>query len=154
MPSGEYERYRQTLDAQLRADVELIHEAYRAKLRAYETVARARGEDFEARPAADFSLGLPPAPAPPAPVKPAPASPAPPASRTRALQVEDAVLAALDSLPEVFDKFDLGRALGFEPRRSTLHRALKSLVKEGVLQVERHGTARVPTAYRKPAVPA
>ena len=150
MPSGEYERYRQHLDAQLRADVELIHEAYRAKLRAYETVARARGEEFESLPAADLSLGLPPAaPAPPALVR----APEPPAPRTRAFEVEGAVLEILGNLPEVFDKFDLGRALGFDPRRSTLHRALRNLVREGALEIERRGTARLPTCYRKSAVP-
>jgi hypothetical protein len=155
MPTGEYERYRQQLDAQLRADVELIHEAYRAKLRAYETVARARGEDFEPQPAADLSLGLPPVPpSPPAPVPPPPVqATAPPASRGRAYQVEDSILAVLGNLPEVFDKFALGQALGFDPRRSTLHRVLKRLVSEGVLQVERYGTARLPTAYRRSTIP-
>jgi hypothetical protein len=153
MPTGEYERYRQQLDAQLRADVELIHEAYRAKLRAYETVARARGEDFEPRPAADLSLGLPPVPpSPPAPAPPRVQAAAPPAVRGRAYQVEDAILAVLGNLPEVFDKFAIGQALGFEPRRSTLHRTFKHLVAEGVLQVEQHGTARIPTVYRKSAV--
>ncbi len=151
MPTGEYERYRQQLDAQLRADVELIHEAYRAKLRAYETVARARGEDFEPRPAADLTLGLPPVP-PSAPA-PQPVQAAPPAVRGHAYQVEDAIVAVLGNLPEVFDKFAVGQALGFEPRRSTLHRTFKHLVAEGVLQVEQHGTARIPTLYRKSAVP-
>src|SRR5262249_11104739 len=113
MPTGEYERYRQQLDAQLRADVELVYEAYRAKLRAYETVARARGEDFEPLPAADLPTGLRPSPAPAAPAR---------RTKSRAHQVWDSVLAAIETLPEQFDKFDLVKALGFEPRRSTLHR--------------------------------
>src|SRR3954471_12223003 len=151
MPSGEYVRYRQHLDAQLRTDVELIYEAYRAKLRAYETVARARGEEFEPMAAAALPPGLPPAPAPPTPVPVQ--APAPPLPRTRAFQIEAAILAAIETLPEVFDKFDLGKALGFEPRRSTLHRSLQRLVREGVLGVERYGTARFPTLYHKSAVP-
>jgi hypothetical protein len=153
MPAGDYERYRQHLDAQLRADLELIHEAYRTKLRAYETVARARGEEFAALPAADLPLDSPAAPVPAPALVRAPVLVAP-LARTAAYQVDDAVFAALETLPEVFDKFDLVGVLGFEPRRSTLHRVLKRLVAEGVLAVESHGSARVPTAYRKSATPA
>jgi hypothetical protein len=152
MPTGEYERYRQQLDAQLRADVELVYEAYRAKLRAYETVARARGEDFTPLSAAELPPGLRPAPAPTpaAPPTPAPAT-APPRSRDH--QVEGSVLAAIETLPALFDKFDLVKALGFEPRRSTLHRVLKLLVRDETLHVETEAAGRYPTVYRKAGAP-
>jgi hypothetical protein len=152
MPSGEYERYRQQLDAQLHADVELIYEAYRAKLRAYETVARARGEEFAPLPAADLPIRLPPAPAPVPPTRPAAvALPISPAPRKAALQVEEAIVTALDTLPEVFDKRDLARAIGFEPRRSTLHRTLQRLIRDGELEIAAYGASRIPTSYRKAA---
>jgi hypothetical protein len=153
MPTGEYERYRQQLDAQLRADVELLHEAYRAKLRAYETVARARGEDFAPLPPADLTAGLPPAPSAPAPRPASTPAPAAPPPRSPAHQVEADMLAAIETLPERFDKFDLQKALGFAPRRSTYHRVLCLLVRDGVLAVETPAAGRYPTVYRKSASP-
>src|SRR5947209_9259861 len=36
MPTGDYERFRQRLEEQLRAEMELLYEGYRPKLRAYE----------------------------------------------------------------------------------------------------------------------
>jgi len=155
MPTGEYERYRQQLDAQLRADVELVYEAYRAKLRAYETVARARGEDFVPLPEAELPPGMRPAPAPAPPVPMTAPAPAPGRKpKSRDYQVEDSVLAAIETLPERFDKFDLVKALDFEPGRSTLHRVLRALVQQGGLQVEMAAAGRYPTVYRKAAAPA
>jgi hypothetical protein len=52
MPSADYERFRQQLERQLRADIELIFEAYQTKLRASETVARPGGTGRGSRPAA------------------------------------------------------------------------------------------------------
>jgi hypothetical protein len=43
MAAADFERYRQSLEDQLRADVEMLYQAYLAKLRAYETVSRAGG---------------------------------------------------------------------------------------------------------------
>ena len=149
MPTGDYERYRRQLDAQLRADVELIYEAYRAKLRAYETVARARGEEFASLPAAELPFALPPAPAP-EPLPPPAAMPLPAtAPRRRANEVEGAVLAVWDRLPAVFDRDDLVRLLGFEPRRSTLHRILLRFVREKALDVEEGPGGRYLKRYRK-----
>jgi hypothetical protein len=50
--------------------------------------------------------------------------------------------------------WDLGRhhvrqALGFEPDRSSLFRALEDLVNTGSLAVEETGSGRTPTRYRK-----
>src|SRR5436305_8339035 len=153
LPTGEYERYRQRLDAQFRSDAELIYEAYRAKLRAYETVARARGEDFEPLPEAPLPISLPPAPAPEPPPTSAPAAPPAPAlqeaRRSRAYEVESAFLEAYDQLPEVFDRSDVVKILGFEPRRSTLHRVLRRFVEDGTLGVEEGPGGRYLARYRK-----
>jgi hypothetical protein len=153
MPTGDYERYRLRLDAQLRADVELIYEAYRAKLRAYETVARARGEDFVSLPAAELPFALPPAPAPEPPPRLVSAPPAAPA-RSPAHQVEGALLAVWDQLPEVFDRADLVKLLGLEPRRSTLHRVLLRYVREGALEREDGPGGRYLLRYRKLQAPS
>ncbi len=152
MPAGEYERYRQRLDAQLRSDVELIYEAYRAKLRAYETVARARGEEFEPLPVAALPFALPPTPEPrpePLPGAPPSASSVPEARRSRAYEVEEAFLEVYDRLPEVFDRSELVELLGFQPRRSTLHRVLRRCVLEGTLGVEDGPGGRYLKRYRK-----
>jgi hypothetical protein len=156
MPSGEYERYRQHLDAQLRADVELIHEAYRAKLRAYETVARARGEEFAALPAADLSLDLPPALAPQIPGPPAlvpAAGSAAPVPRAPAYQVEDAILEVLETLPEMFNSSTSSR-FSVSSRGARLSIACSSGSCGRIRwSSEHYGTARIPTVYRKAAVP-
>src|SRR5215208_3360599 len=91
MSDSDYEQYREGLERQLRADVELLVEAYRAKLRAYETVALARGEIAEAdsRPPLSFPLGLsaePPASATP-PVRATPPTPPVPAAPERTRKV-------------------------------------------------------------------
>jgi hypothetical protein len=148
MSAADYERYRKGLEEQLRADVEMLYQAYLAKLRAYETISRAPGPlSVEALLPAELALHLPPAPAmAPAPA-PEPQTPVPP--RAKAYQVEDAVTEALDKLPEVFDKFDLLRVLDFAPKPATLHRALKRLRYDDVIAVERSGSGRLTTFFRK-----
>jgi hypothetical protein len=94
MSTADYERYRRRLEEQLRADVQLLYQAYLSKLRAYETVSRTRGElDLEPLPASELTLSLPPmpgpAPRPAATASPAPPTPLPP-RRAKALEVDDA----------------------------------------------------------------
>lgn len=166
MPPGDYERYRQRLEQQLRADVGLLVEAYRAKLRAYETVARSRGELEGAGPwpEAEVSNLLPPAGSglaeapglapPPAPAaadnRPAAATPPPAGTKRRAaFEVFDAVDEALLQVGEVFDRSDLCRVLGFEPSRGTLHRILRELEAEGRVAVAKFGSGRRSSRYRK-----
>jgi hypothetical protein len=146
MPTADYERYRQGLENQLRADVEMLYQAYLTKLRAYETVSRAGGPlSVEALLPPEMALHLPPAPAAAPPPGPQPHA----APRAKAYEVEDAITAVLDKLPEVFDKFDVLRVLDFKPRPATLHRVLKGLRNEGVLERESRGSGRYPTRYRK-----
>jgi hypothetical protein len=152
MSPGDYERFRQQLEAQFRADVELLSEAYRTKLRAYETVCRARGE-LDAGPwtPPDVPRSLPEAAAPFAEEETpaAPEAPPSPPGKSRAYEMLNAISGAVAQMPEVFDKHDIGRALGFAPRRATLSRILGDLVLEGALAVDEAGTGKRPTRFRK-----
>ena len=175
MAPTDYDRFRHRLEQQLRADVELLFEAYRAKLRAFETVAHARGELEEsadrpplalppgllalapAREPAGESPALPSA-SPAATAAPAAAAgpPSSPAKRKRsyAYEIQDAVEAALGQLGEAFDRNDLCRVLGFVPSRATLHRVMNELLEAGTITIEELGSGRRPMRYRKrtPAV--
>jgi hypothetical protein len=160
VPPSDYEIYRQRLEDQLRADVELLYEAYRAKLRAYETVLRTRAEIGAGPwPPPDLTLSLPPAPglpetSPPPPVPAAAPARAPKRPRSRAFSVIVAVEDALDELEDVFDRNDLLRALGFKPHRATLYRVLEELTSNGVLAIEELGSGKQPTRYRKLTSPS
>lgn len=167
MPSTDYERFRQRLERQLRADVELIFEAYQAKLRAFETVARARGELEEgasppplSRPARLLELG--PAPSAPAVAEPAEGQVTPPSApsaapaaskrpRHYAYEVYDAVEKALAQVGDVFDRHDLCRVLGFVPSRATLHRVLVELEEAGAIALQEVGVGSRASRYRKRA---
>ena len=154
MSTSDYERYRRRLEEELRSDVELIYASYLAKLRAYETVARVRGEiEGDAPPLGALTLRLPaPLAALPAAASPAPppAPVGPPATRKRrAFEVVDAIEEALGRVGEIFDKDDLCRAMGFAPPRATLFSALDRLVTEGVIALHERGGGKRPTRYRK-----
>ena len=56
---------------------------------------------------------------------------------------------ALAQVPEVFDRHDLLRALGYQPDRSSLYRVLESLVKEGVVVLDSYGAGKIPAKYSK-----
>lgn len=147
MPTSDYERFRRQLETQLRADVELLYEAYRAKLRAYETVCRARGE-LEGRSweplelAPGFSSGLLLSGS-------QVAAPAGPRKRAPLFATIEAVEEALEKLDGTFDKNDLIRVLGFEPSRATLFRALEELQRDGVIALHSRGAGKSPSVYRK-----
>ncbi len=63
--------------------------------------------------------------------------------------VQEEVEKALPRLPDVFDKLDIGRILGWEPHRATLHRTLQTLQTEKKIAVESQSRGRFPTRYRK-----
>jgi hypothetical protein len=148
VPPTDYEIYRQRLEEQLRADVELLYEAYRAKLRAYETVLRTRAEIGAGPwPPPELPLSLPPAPGLEK-TAPAPAM-SPKRPRSKAYSVIDAVEGVLGTLDDVFDRNDLIRSLGFEPNRATLHRVLSELTDAGVIAVEHFGGGKQPNLYRR-----
>jgi len=148
MTARDHERYRRQLEKQLRTDAELLYAAYCAKLRAYETLHQLHGDlgDFDPRLLlpADLPVSLPPT-ALPAPVP----APPPPPPRKAANELYDAVHAALDQLPEVFDRRDVCAVLGYEPRRASLYKVLKCLAHDGWTTIEEWGEGKLGNRYRK-----
>jgi hypothetical protein len=115
------------------------------------------------------AAAAPAAPAPAGQADPTPAAqaaPAQPAAPPRAAQrppkrpkaqdysVYNAIIDALDQLGEVFDKNDLFRVLGFQPKKSNLSDALFELMKNKVIEVEWYGLGNKPTRYRRARSPA
>jgi len=149
MTQDEFEKLRARLEEQLRADVELLYEAHRVKLRAYETIRRARAELEEG----DLSMAaapLPPgSPQLPAPEPKAAAPLTKSGTRSQAGSILYALEEILDQLPEEFDKNDVHRLLGYVPSRPTLARAFETLRDEGILAVSAPGSGRMPMRFRK-----
>jgi len=135
MTRNEYERRRQTLDEELRAGIQLLEMAHRTQVRALDLVWRTLSDE-----------AVDPAAAPrgqtPVPRQPAPA----PRGLT---QVRADLPAALERLPEVFDRRDVCRVLGYEPQRGALYKALGELVQDGGLALEESGYGQIPGRYRK-----
>jgi hypothetical protein len=153
MPTDNYERYRKRVEDQLRTDMGLLYEAHLAKLRAFQTVERLRGNggnvdniEVDSRLESEISAYLQPVAAPASPVVPSPAGTP---RRSGWFEVIEAVEAALAGLPEEFDRFDVAAALDFEPRRSTLLEALQTLTRTGVLTIAREAAGKRPTVFRK-----
>jgi hypothetical protein len=149
----DYERYRRQLEKRLRADVELLYAASCAKLRAFEVVHGIRsGTDGDFLLSAEVPLLLLPAPLPAAVPAPA-ASAVPPAPRRRVKsgprELYLGIAEALPRLPEVFASDDIRQALGYTPRRASLHHVLRDLVLEGRIAVAEAGRGRNPTRYRR-----
>jgi hypothetical protein len=155
MERNRFEILRERLEEQLRADVELLYEAHRTKMRAFETVWRAQAE---------LDPSLQPPPPPPAsgsrrqivtllpeiePSQPPVEQPSGPKKSLASL-----VFAVFNSLPEVFDKHDLCRALGFTPSSSSLHRVITELIEQEWIRLETEGTGRIGNTYRKIAMVA
>jgi hypothetical protein len=154
MTQDEFEKLRERLEEQLRMDVEMLYEAHRVKLRAFETIRRAhaelRGEEMpgEVRGAGRRRtvLTLPSA----VPSAPNPQAALPPErTRSKAWTVILGIEEALDQVAEEFDKHDLVRVLGYEPSRATLFRALETLRQEGIVAIVQQGTGRTPSRFRK-----
>lgn len=132
MTQEEYEERRRALEERHRADVALMNEAHEARLRSLEELRQAGGPT-------DRGLATPEA-SPPAPAR----QPArPPGS------VLEDLCEALADLPEVFDKNDVARVLGYEPSRATLLRALRQLKADGEIAQESYSLGGVTTRYRK-----
>lgn len=129
MNDDEYERRKRALEEMYQADLAMVRAAHETRLRCLETL---RQTD-----------------APPAPrAAPAPA-PAPRPARNDNPDLEEAVLAALPRLPELFTKDDVVRAIGFTPSRSSLQRVLMDLDTKKTICFEELSEGRRPTIYRK-----
>jgi hypothetical protein len=141
MTREEYERRRQRLDGELRAGIEALETAHRLQVRALDLTWMMISQE---------STG----PAGPSDAAPSPTRPPAAASTVRPARdllgdLED----ALADLPDVFDRNDICRRLGYVPERSTLYRALQELVQDGSLTVQKRGEGRVPTRYAKRGAP-
>jgi hypothetical protein len=142
MTRAEYEHRRQRLDRELRTGIEALETAHRLQVRALDlTWMMLSQESVAAAP--------PPASAPtlPAPQEPA----ATPAAEPEDEKTSEDLMSVIARCPDVFDRNDVCRTLGFEPERSILYRALQGLVRDGTLTVLERGEGRVPTRYAKRA---
>ena len=126
MTGQEYEERRSALEEQLRADIALLNAAHEARIRALD---RLRQES----PGGE----LPAAP-----------SPAPKPMRQRYSVMND-LEDALPKLPQIFKRQDILRALGYEPPRTTLFRALNRLQEDGAITAENHSPGGTMVRYRK-----
>ncbi|HEX3555112.1 MAG TPA: hypothetical protein VIA62_17955 [Thermoanaerobaculia bacterium] len=147
MTHDEYEQRKRRLEEELRAGVELLETAHRHQLRALQLVwAATGGEGVEIPPpvVATAAMETPPA----VPALSAPTEPPQPARRGAWALYND-VQTVLAEVPELFDRNDVCRALGYEPDRGSLYRTFLELKQEGVLAVEEVGYGRLPTRYRK-----
>ncbi len=157
MNRAEYQRLRRQLDEELWAGIEMIQAAYRAKVEALDALwEEPLSEEV---PASEPELTAPPlpelaAPSPPeptAPPLPEPAAPAaePKSARRRDGEVQADLEDALEQVGDVFHKSDLCRALGYEPPRTSLYRALSQLERDGIIKLESPGIGRRGGLYRK-----
>jgi hypothetical protein len=147
MTRDEYEKRNRRLEEELRAGVELLETAYRHQVRALQLVWAAAGGDVEIPPSVVATF--PGGPAAAAPAFPAlPAAPPQPARRG-SWDLYNDVQDALDEAPEVFDRNDICRILGYEPNRGSLYRTLQELIQDGDCALEERGSGKMPTRYRK-----
>jgi hypothetical protein len=150
MTREEYEDRRRRLDEQLRAGFELLEAAHRQQVRALDLVWMTTAEEAVSIPRfpAEASSG-PEAQPTAAPAQDPPSgSPPRPAPRS-AWRLQGDVEAALANVPDVFDRNDLCRTLGYEPDRASLYRTIWELIGKGVLALEDRGSGRTPSRYRK-----
>jgi hypothetical protein len=149
MRDDEYRKLRRALEEQREADLELIRAGYRAKLHALDMLWE--------RPSipGERVLPAPPATQPRIETQKPAEAPGPAGAESVTYKtilvnsVQEEVEKALPLLPDIFDKFDLVRTLGWEPRRATLHRALTTLQAEKKIAVHSISRGRHPARYRK-----
>ncbi len=145
MPSSDYKQRRLALEKQYQEDLELLRAAHEAKLRALETLGLA-----------STSAGGNPAQAEPA-GKPAPREASggeKPQGELRPVPrggLKQAIRDVLPQLPEVFERRELEKALGFTPNRTTLVRILQELWYAKEITILEFSEGRRPTKYGKVA---
>ncbi len=147
MTRNEYEQRNRRLEEELRAGVELLETAYRHQVRALQLVWAAAGGDVEIPPS--VMAAFPGGPASAAPAFQALPAASPQPARRGAWDLYNDVQDALDEAPEVFDRSDICRILGYEPNRGSLYRTLQELIRDGACVLEERGAGKVPARYRK-----
>ena len=148
MTEEEYAERRRALEQELQRDLALIHAAHAARVRSLDSLRRlalegneseivsAPGKEEQGRTGTMGETG-----------PPAPATARKPASPPGAFLND--LRAVFSQLPEVFDKKDVVRLVGYEPTHSTFHRALTRLQDEGSVAIEDYSEGGMHTTYRK-----
>ncbi|HKV12284.1 MAG TPA: hypothetical protein VJ725_29335 [Thermoanaerobaculia bacterium] len=153
MKWSEYEQRRRAMERQLEADIELLRAAHETRIRALDQLwldlpekdqlssadgpeAGGAGEEAAAEPA-DVPIGT------------QRETQGPQEIRKGYGEVSLDIEAVFGSLPAVFDRPELVRALGYQPVRTTFYRAIDALVTEGRITVESPSVGRHRTRYRK-----
>jgi hypothetical protein len=132
MTQPEYEQLKKHLVEQRRIGMELVERAFGAQMRALETVWTIQ---CGAGPVA-----LPAQAPPPPPEQP---------RRRTATEVTADIVKIYGSLPERFSRREICEALGYEPDRGVLYKALQELVKLNYTVAETQGKGQAATVYRK-----
>ena len=127
MKRSEYEQRRRALEETFEAEIATVRAAQQIRRRAFEALWLTDLEEDA------------PSQVPAAPPSPPPAPP----------QISDALEEVLPRLPEVFDKNDVVRLLGWNPPRATLFRVLDNLVFSGRLTVKHYGGGRRTKTYMR-----
>ncbi|HEX7186040.1 MAG TPA: hypothetical protein VF756_29715 [Thermoanaerobaculia bacterium] len=135
MKRSEYEQRRQALEESFEAEVATLRAAHQIRLRSLEALWRADPEE-DAPPQTLAAPSMPPPP------------------RLSLPEMTEALEEVFPRLPEVFDKNDAVRLLGWSPPRASLFRALQTLVFQGRLTVERGSNGRVSNVYRQKVLKA
>src|SRR6185295_15085586 len=162
MTRDEYEERKRRIEEQHRSGIELLEAARRQQLRALDLVwmttaagdVDGLGASWGEAAFQPLAVGGPerltiPAAPPDAP------SALPPRRLRRAFgEFIVEIEGALARVPEVFDRNDVTRVLGYEPDRGSLFRVLQELAQEGSITVVTRGEGRHPTRYRKVATEA
>ena len=137
MTEEEYQQRKRRLEEQLRQGVELLQAAFREAL---ELVWTATAEKAAVLPrTASDSAKASPSPQPAAPARP----------RQKRGQLWEDIDAILDQLPEVFDRNDLVKALGYVPDPSALHRVMKGLCRQEIVTLKAHSVGKHPARWEK-----
>jgi hypothetical protein len=148
MTEEEYEERRRGLEQELQSDLALIHAAHEARVRSLDRLRRlAMEEDGSAVVSGSDKEGHDRTRTTGETVPPAPAASRKPSSPPGAFLND--LEAILSELPEVFDKKDIVRLVGYEPTHSTFFRALTRLQDEGAVAVEDYSDGGTHTTYRK-----
>jgi len=134
MTRKEYEERRRAFEEQHRADVALMNAAQETRIRSLDRLWQ-EGLDGERLAGAP----VPPAPSP---------SPDPKPTRPRNSVINE-LEDALPQLPQVFDRQDIVRVLGYKPAPTTLFRTLNRLRQEGVIAPENYSEGGTRVRYRK-----
>lgn len=137
MTEEEYQQRKRRLEEQLRQGAELLQAAFREAL---ELVWLATADRDAVVPrTASGPVKTSPSPQPAAPARP----------RLKPGQLWKEVDAILDRLPEVFDRDDLVKALGYEPDRSALYRVMSGLRRQEIITLEASNVGKIPARWKK-----